>query len=84
MMNKPLRTPVGLTASQLSQVQSAAALLRVESRSQFLQDVASQLTRLRHMPTNSDVNATIQTVLGLVPVEAIRNQTNEAAQTQCN
>jgi hypothetical protein len=81
MMNKPLRTPVGLTDSQLSQVQSAAALLRVESRSQFLHAVAAQLLRLRNMPTNADVNRAIQVVLGVVPIEQIMEQSNATAQT---
>jgi hypothetical protein len=82
-MNRPLHLPISLTDSQLSQVTAAAALLRVSARSQFLQDIASQLNRLRDLPTNSDVNNAIQICLGSVPITDIRSLANEQnTQTQ--
>jgi len=50
---------LALSDRQLQEVTAAAASLRVESRDQFLRDIASQLAPLKRQPTDADVAAAI-------------------------
>ena len=59
---------LALSDRQLQEVTAAAASLRVESRDQFLRDIASQLAPLKRQPTDADVAAAINQTIGVTPV----------------
>jgi hypothetical protein len=68
-MNKPSRQPLALTDEQMRCVRSACSVLRHTARDRFLQDLAGELARLRYPLSDSDVQAAIHDLLGLVPVK---------------
>jgi hypothetical protein len=65
---------LAFTDQQLERIRAAAATVRVSSRDLFLQTLAQQLSRCRHVHTDRDVARAISVVLGVTPVEGIRSE----------
>jgi hypothetical protein len=67
-MGLAMRKPLALTDDQMAIVRAASASLRLAARDRFLQDLACELARYPHPPTDTDLRVCIRQLLGLVPL----------------
>jgi hypothetical protein len=66
-MGVAMRKPLTLSDEQMQAVRAASASLRLAARDRFLQDLACELARYPHQPSDAELHIAIRSLLRIAP-----------------